>query len=256
VRKLRELSGGKPIGFKLCVGAPHEFVAICKAMIESGIRPDFITVDGGEGGTGAAPLEFTNYVGAPLEDGLTFVVDTLRGFGLREEIRVIAAGKVLTSFNILSRLALGADIANSARGMMLAMGCIQALRCNTNECPTGVATSNPSLVRGLHVPSKAERVYRFQHETVHHFVELLGAVGHEHPSQLKRGDVQRRLTDGVVKTYEELHPSMPVGYLLEARNWRTLSSKWQAALETSQSGTFAANGGARSNIHTAVGSAG
>jgi glutamate synthase domain-containing protein 2 len=239
IRRLRDLSGGKPVGIKLCVGAKHEFIAICKAMLETGIRPDFITIDGGEGGTGAAPLEFSNHVGTPLEDGLTFVVDALKGFGLREEIRVIASGKVITSFDILTTVALGADMVNSARGMMLALGCIQALRCNTNECPTGVATTNPQLVRGLHVPSKSERVKRFQNETVHHFIELLGALGYSHPVDVRRADVNRRLSDGVVKNYEELHPSMQESFLLDQKNWKKLSNNWQMALERAQTTTFA-----------------
>lgn len=241
IAKLRGLSGGKPVGFKLCVGARHEFLAICKAMLESGIRPDFITVDGGEGGTGAAPLEFTNHVGTPLEEGLTFVVDALSGFGLRQEIRVISAGKVLSSFDVLTKLAMGADMVNCARGMMLAMGCIQALRCNTNECPTGVATSNPVLVKGLHIPSKAERVYNFHYQTVHHFVDLLGAVGIEHPSELRRTDVYRRLSDGVVKTYEELHPSVVNGAFFGHR----VSAEWQQPLDWAQANSFAASSGVR-----------
>ncbi len=249
IRKLRELSDGKPIGFKLCVGSRHEFLAICKAMVKTGIRPDFITVDGGEGGTGAAPLEFTNHVGTPLEEGLTFVVDALTGFGLREEIRVIAAGKVLTSFDILKKLALGADMVNCARGMMLAMGCIQALRCNTNECPTGVATSNLELMKGLHVPSKLERVYRFHHETVHHFVELLGALGVDHPRELQRRDVNRRLTDGVVKTYEELHPSLESGILV--RPWKEMPSFWKEPLTAAQAESFQAFRAGRSEPRSA-----
>lgn len=244
VRKLRNLSGGKPVGFKLCVGNWHEFVAICKAMIESGVKPDFITVDGGEGGTGAAPLEFSNHVGTPLEDGLAFVVDTLRGFGLKKEIRVIASGKVLTSFDILKKLAIGADMVNSARGMMLSMGCIQALRCNTNECPTGVATSNPQLVAGLHVPTKSERVYRFQHETVHNLIELMGAIGAVHPKEITRDIVNRRLSNGEVKTFEQLHPSMEEGFLLDHRNWVNVSANLQTALYRAQSSSFAPAKGA------------
>ncbi len=239
VKKLRNLSGGKPVGFKLCVGGWHEFIAICKAMCETGIKPDFITVDGGEGGTGAAPLEFSNHVGTPLEDGLTFVIDTLRGFNLKKDIRVIASGKVLTSFDILKKLALGADMVNSARGMMLSLGCIQALKCNTNECPTGVATSNPHLIKGLHVPSKRERVYRFHHETIHHLVELMGAVGCVHPREVGREMVNRRLGNGEVKTYEELHPTMQEGHLLEQRNWLSVPQPMQAALYKAQSQSFA-----------------
>ena len=240
IQKLRNLSGGKPIGFKLCVGAPHEFVAICKAMLETGIKPDFITVDGGEGGTGAAPLEFSNHVGSPLEDGLTFVVDTLRGFDLKKDIRVIASGKVLTSFDILKKIALGADMCNSARAMMLALGCIQALRCNTNECPTGVATSNPHLVSGLHVPSKLERVYRFHHETVHHLVELIGALGFTSVADISRGIVNRRMSQGAVRSYEELHPSMPEGFFLDVGQWQRLSPQWQTALNRAQASSFQA----------------
>lgn len=239
VKKLRGLSGGKPVGFKLCVGQPHEFIAICKAMLETGIKPDFITVDGGEGGTGAAPLEFSNHVGSPLEDGLTFVADTLRGFGLKKDIKIIASGKVITSFDIMKKMALGADMCNSARGMMLALGCIQALKCNTNECPTGVATSNPHLVSGLHVPSKLERVSRFHHETVHHFIELLQAVGATGPSEISRTMINRRLSEGQVKTYEELHPTMPENFLTDVRNWQKLSPSWQTSLNRAQSATFA-----------------
>lgn len=241
IKKLRELSGGKPVGFKLCVGNWHEFIAICKAMIETGIRPDFITVDGGEGGTGAAPLEFSNYVGTPLEDGLVFVIDALRGFNLKKDIRVIASGKVITSFDILKKIALGADMVNSARGMMMSMGCIQALRCNTNDCPTGIATSDPHLMAGLNVASKSERVYRFQHETVHHLVELFSALGVREPTEINRDVINRRLGNGEVKTYEELHPTMAEGFLLDQQNWTQLSAPWQTALRRAQTQTFKAN---------------
>lgn len=241
VQKLRDLSGGKPVGFKLCVGHWHEFIAICKAMLETKIKPDFITVDGGEGGTGAAPLEFSNYVGTPLEDGLTFVIDTLRGFGLKNDIRVIASGKVITSFDILKKLALGADMVNSARGMMLSMGCIQALRCNTNDCPTGIATSNVHLMKGLNITSKSERVYRFQHETVHHLVELLSALGARVPAEVGRDSINRRLGNGEVRTYEELHPTMPEGLLLDQKNWLSLTAQWQTALRRAQAHTFKPN---------------
>jgi glutamate synthase domain-containing protein 2 len=240
VSRLRELSGGKPVGFKLCVGTKREFIGICKAMMETGMAPDFITVDGGEGGTGAAPLEFSNHVGTPLQDGLAFVVDALRGFNLKKDIRVIASGKVLTSFNIVTRLALGADMVNCARGMMLSLGCIQALKCNTNECPTGVATTDPHLAKGLVVPHKSERVYRFHRETVHHYAELIAAMGYESAAELRRSDVNRRLTDGQVKTYEDLHPTMPEGFLLKQENWKKLSAEWQRALSDGQARSFAA----------------
>ncbi len=241
IKKLRDLSGGKPVGFKLCLGAKHEFIAICKAMLETGIKPDFITVDGGEGGTGAAPLEFSNYVGTPLDDGLVFVCDALRGFGLKKDIRVIASGKVITSFDILKKVALGADVVNSARAMMLSLGCIQALRCNTNECPTGIATSDPQLIKGLNITSKSERVYRFQHETVHHLVELMSAIGVREPKEISRELINRRLSNGEVKTYEELYPTMPEGHLLNQRNWSELSGSWQNALRKSRSDSFKMN---------------
>ncbi len=166
---LREASGGKPVGFKLCVGKRHEFFGIVKAMLESGILPDFITVDGAEGGTGAAPLEFSDSVGTPLNEGLAFVHYALVGAGLRDPIRLIASGKVNTGFQIATKVALGADMCNAARAMMFALGCIQALRCNTNRCPTGVATQDPDLVRGLHVGDKSARVARFHRETVKSF---------------------------------------------------------------------------------------
>ena len=167
IGQLRELSGGKPIGFKLCIGRKSEFIALCKAMVKSGIKPDFVTVDGGEGGTGAAPLEYSNSVGMPLREGLAFVVDCLVGFDLKKEVRVIAAGKVLTGFHLVRLLGLGADLCNSARGMMLALGCIQSLECNKNTCPTGVATQDPDLYEGLVVADKTQRVANFHQATVH-----------------------------------------------------------------------------------------
>jgi glutamate synthase domain-containing protein 2 len=215
IQKLRELSGGKPIGFKLCVGQPSEFIAICKAMVETNIMPDFITVDGGEGGTGAAPLEFSNNVGAPLEEGLSFVHNILCGFDLRKHIRIIASGKILTGFNIFSRIALGADACNAARGMMLAIGCIQARRCNTNHCPTGVATSNPDLVNGLVPSDKKVRVYNYQKHTLKAFAELLGASGLTQAYQVQKEHVSRRCSNQSVKTYAELFLSVKPGLFFQ-----------------------------------------
>lgn len=215
IKQLRELSGGKPIGFKMCVGQPHEFVAICKAMLETQIYPDFITVDGGEGGTGAAPLEFSNSVGTPLEEGLTFVHDVLIGFDLRKHIRIIASGKIMTAFNIFSRMALGADICNSARGMMLSLGCIQARQCNTNHCPTGVATSNKNLVVGLVPSDKKVRVYNYHRHTLHAFAELLGAAGLDSTKKISRHLVNRRGADATVKSYSDLFPYMERGRFLK-----------------------------------------
>ena len=149
IKDLRRFSGGKPVGFKLCVGRKNEFIEICKAMVSTGISPDFITVDGGEGGTGAAPVEFSNILGYPLLDGLAFVHDTLEGYDLKKDIKLIASGKIFSGFHMARALALGADLCNSARAMMLALGCIQALECNINTCPTGVATQDRSLAKGL-----------------------------------------------------------------------------------------------------------
>ena len=158
IGQLRELSGGKPVGFKLCIGKRREFLSICKAMRDTGILPDFIAVDGGEGGTGAAPLEFTNHVGSPLIEGLIFVHNALVGFNLRDHIKILSSGKITTGFSMVKRLSLGADICYSARGMMMALGCIQALKCNTNHCPVGVATQDPALMTGLVVTDKKQRV--------------------------------------------------------------------------------------------------
>jgi glutamate synthase domain-containing protein 2 len=232
VQKLRELSGGKPVGFKLCVGKRREFMAICKAMLKTGILPDFITVDGGEGGTGAAPVEFSNSVGTPLREGLVFVHNTLTGVGVRDRVRVIAAGKVTTGFHMATLMALGADTCNSARAMLFALGCIQALRCNSNQCPTGVATQDPELVRGLHVPNKAIRVANFQHETVHSLLEVVGAAGLSNPNELRPWHIMRRTSPTEIKNYDEIYgfikpssllqPEIPPGY---ARAWQAASAE-------------------------------
>jgi glutamate synthase domain-containing protein 2 len=214
VKELRDLSGGKPVGFKFCLGQPSEFVAICKAMLETGILPDFVTVDGGEGGTGAAPLEFSNSVGAPLEEGLSFVHDVLTGFDLRKHIRVIASGKVITGFNLFSRIALGADLCNSARGMMLALGCIQARQCNSNHCPTGVATQDEKLIKGLVPADKKVRVFNYHKHTLHAFADLLGASGAERVGAIDRSVINRRVSYEVVKTYADLFPVIKAGCFL------------------------------------------
>ncbi|MCB0700293.1 MAG: FMN-binding glutamate synthase family protein [Chitinophagaceae bacterium] len=177
IKKLRELSGGKPVGFKICIGRTDEFTDICKAMKKTGILPDFITVDGAEGGTGAAPMEFSDGVGMPLEPALIFVHQSLIHFELRDQIKIIASGKIISGHTLLKVMALGADICNSARGFMFSIGCIQALRCNTNECPTGVATQNKMLMRGLVVTDKSERAYHFHKNTIHAAIELLAAAG-------------------------------------------------------------------------------
>jgi glutamate synthase domain-containing protein 2 len=217
VAYLRKLSEGKPIGFKLAIGRKSEFIAICKAMVELDIRPDFITVDGGEGGTGAAPLEYSNSIGSPLREGLAFVDDCLIGFGLRNEIKIIASGKVISGFHLVKNLALGADICNSARGMMMALGCVQSLSCNTNHCPTGVATQNPRLYRGLVVGDKATRVYSFQNKTVHAAVDILSSAGISNPKELNRTHIFRRVNQQDVMRYDQVFPLIQANCFVEEK---------------------------------------
>jgi glutamate synthase domain-containing protein 2 len=215
IKRLRELSDGKPVGFKLCVGRKGEFLSICKAMVQLNTYPDFITVDGGEGGTGAAPPEFSNSVGMPMLDALAFVDNALRGFGIRNEMKVMASGRILTGFHIVRAMALGADVCNSARAMMMALGCIQALECNKNTCPTGVATQDPYFMKGLVVEDKTVRVANYHKNTIESFVELIGASGIDHPDKLNRTHVYRRVFMNLVKTYEEIYPTIPDGCLLD-----------------------------------------
>lgn len=213
IAQLRELSGGKPIGFKLSIGRRSEFVALCKAMLESGIKPDFITVDGGEGGTGAAPLEYTNSVGMPLRDAIAFVDDILTGFGLRKDIRIIASGKILTGFHLVKNIALGADMCNSARGMMMALGCVHSLICNSNRCPTGIATQDPALEAGLVVEDKAQRVARFHEETVKATADLIASAGLSHTDNLNRTHIFRRISQTAIRRYDEIFHYMREGVL-------------------------------------------
>jgi len=234
IQQLRELANGKPIGFKLCVGRPSEFIAICKAMVETGILPDFISVDGGEGGTGAAPLEFTNSVGMPYREGLTFVHDMLRGFGLRDEIKILASGKIMTGFSIFRARALGADACYSARGMMLALGCIQALECNLNTCPTGITTHNKELVAGLHVPDKTKRVANFHMQTVYNFVELMAASGKRNPQEILRKDVFSRVSQQEVRSMEDLYPSVAYGSF----KYGEIPEKWKGEFEYARMNSF------------------
>lgn len=207
VKQLRELSEGKPIGFKLCVGSKDEFIDICRQMVNTGIKPDFITVDGAEGGTGAAPIIFSDHVGMPYENALIFVVDTLRKFKLKDEIRVICSGKIIDGFDILKALCLGADLCNSARGMMLALGCIQALECDLNTCPTGVATDNSKLVRGLVVKEKYKRVANYQREVVHDFMELFSATGCRDIEELNRSFIFKQINNQSVG-FNERYPDV------------------------------------------------
>lgn len=214
VKRLRDLSGGKPIGIKFCLGRRREFFSLCKAMIQTNITPDFITVDGGEGGTGAAPLEFSNRIGFPLREALIFVHNCLVGYSLRNKIKVIASGRVITGFDLVSKIALGADLFYSARAMMLALGCIQALRCNANVCPAGIATQNPDLYKGIDIPTKSVRVKNYHEETIHSFGEILAAMGFTDPKQLKPWHVMRRMSFSEVKHYGELFKYVDDGQFL------------------------------------------
>jgi len=229
ISELRALSDGKPVGFKLCVGDRVQFLAICKAMLESGEQPDFITVDGAEGGTGAAPLEFSNSVGMPLNDGLAFVHNSLVGAGLRDRLRLIAAGKITTGFHIVTKLALGADLTNCARGMMFAVGCVQALKCHTNQCPTGVATQDPALVGGLVVGEKAVRVQSFQAKTIAAMQELLAAVGLENPGDVAPRHIFRRVSAREILSFEQLYPGPDPGALVRGNAPCEFQGLWDAA---------------------------
>ena len=214
IERLRTLSGGKPTGFKLCIGHPWEWFAIAKAMQETGIVPDFIVVDGAEGGTGAAPLEFTDHVGAPLQEGLLLVHNTLVGLNLRSKIRLGCAGKVVSAFDIARMLALGADWCNSARGFMFALGCIQAQTCHTGNCPSGVATQDDQRARALVVPTKAERVYHFHQNTLMALKELVQAAGLDDPSKITAAHIVRRSAEQSVKLLANLLPFVAPGELL------------------------------------------
>lgn len=214
VQQLRELSGGKPVGFKLCIGHKEEFTQVCKQMLATGIRPDFITVDGAEGGTGAAPIDFSNYVGLPWEQALLFVVDSLNGYGLKKEISVFTATKIFTAFDIFKALCIGADICSSARGMMLALGCIQALKCDTNKCPTGVTSNDPAFMRGLVVEEKWKRVKNYQEQTIKDFMQLFAATGCKDLTQLNRSHINKWIENNM-KSYEELYPTVAYGSYLD-----------------------------------------
>lgn len=206
VAQLRELSGGKPVGFKLCIGERKEFLEICSAMKRKGILPDFITIDDSNGGTGAAPMEFSDSIGMPLKNALSFAHDALQSNGCRKEIRLFGSGRIINGFDMVRTMALGADACYSARGMMFALGCIQALRCNRNNCPSGVATHDPQLQKGLDIEHKKKRVASFHSETVHSAVEILQACGIREFKELKRKDINRRGDNNRILTYDELYP--------------------------------------------------
>lgn len=226
--RLRELSGGKPVGFKFCVGHPWEFLAICKAMLKTGICPDFIVVDGGEGGTGAAPLEFSDRIGFPLMDGLVFVHNALVGAGLRDQVRIGASGKVAAAGLIAGTMALGADWANSARSFMFCLGCIQAQLCHTNHCPVGVATSDPGLQRALVVDDKAQRVTNFHRNSLKMVNEITAAAGLDHPDQLQPFHLYTR-GDGSIRTFADIYQNLAEGELLGSIEHPVFARFWPMA---------------------------
>lgn len=229
LQEMRELSGGKPVGFKLCIGKETQLMAMVKAMRETGIVPDFITVDGGEGGTGAAQPELSDSVGTPLTEGLVLVRNALTGAGLRDRVRIIVSGKVIHGIDIAVRIAQGADLCNSARGMLFALGCIQARRCHTNRCPTGITTNEPWRVSGLHVEDKAQRVANYHAHTINHFLTVLSACGLSDPSELCPDLVNRRVSHHEVRNYAQLFPQAPPGSLLEGEAPDFYQRHWDAA---------------------------
>lgn len=229
IAELRRLSGGKPAGFKLCVGHAWEFLAICKAMLATKLYPDFIVVDGKEGGTGAAPLEFADHIGLPLKEGLAFVHNALVGIGARDRIRVGASGKIISAFDIARAMALGADWCNSARGFMFALGCIQSQSCHTDRCPTGVATQDPLLQRALVVPNKLERVANFHESTMHSLIELTAAAGLDHPQEFQLDHFSRRISASEVMTFAQLYPPLAPGELLDGTRNPIFREAWQLA---------------------------
>ncbi len=229
IGELRRLSGGKPAGFKMCIGHPWEFLAICKAMLETGIYPDFIVVDGNEGGTGAAPLEFMDHLGMPMREGVNFVHNALIGINARDRIKIGASGKIATAFDMARAMAIGADWCNSARGFMFALGCIQSLSCHTDRCPTGVATQDPTRNRALVVPHKTERVYNYHHASLHALSELLAAAGLEHPRELRPIHFSQRSSTTEVSSFAKLYPALRPGELLDGTDDPRFRDAWTMA---------------------------
>jgi glutamate synthase domain-containing protein 2 len=229
IAEMRRLSGGKPAGFKLCIGHEWEFLAICKAMIETGIYPDFIVVDGKEGGTGAAPMEFVDHIGKPMRQGLYAVHNALIGIGARHRIKIGAAGKIITAFDIIRALALGADWCNAARGFMFAVGCIQSQSCHTDRCPTGVATQDPHRQRALFVPDKMQRVANFHRATLHELAEMTAAAGLDHPREFKPLHISRRNSSGDVVTFADIYPPLIENELITGASHPRWKQFWDMA---------------------------
>ena len=238
IERLRTRSGGKPTGFKLAIGHPWEFFGIAKAMLQTGIHPDFIVVDGGEGGTGAAPVEFADHVGTPLQEALVLVHNTLVGINLRDKVKIGASGKVISAFDIARTLALGADWCNSARGFMFALGCIQSLSCHTDRCPTGVTTQDPLRQRALVVPDKAARVANYHQNTLKALAELIAAAGLTHPSQLRPHHLVRRVSRNQVKLASTLLPYLDPGELLDETQLNRMPAVFKTYWPLAQADSF------------------
>jgi len=229
IELLRTDSGGKPVGFKICIGRPSEFLGICKAILETEICPDFIVIDGAEGGTGAGPIEFLDHMGTPLTEGLLFAHNALIGTGLRDKIRLGCSAKIVTAFGIASKMATGADWCNSARGFMFAVGCIQAQRCHTNTCPVGVATQDPKRQQAIVVPDKAERVYNFHRNTLDALAQVVAAAGLDHPNQLKPIHISRRVSPTSVRSYEDIYDYLKPNELIEGSDNALFRKYWERA---------------------------
>lgn len=232
VKKLRKLSGGKPIGFKLCLGHRAEFMSICKAMIETGIKPDFITIDGAEGGTGAAPVAFANHLGTPINEAINFINNCLVGANLRKDIKLIASGKIATGYDMVTKIALGADACNAARAMMFALGCLQSLQCNTDKCPTGIATQDKARWSSLDVPDKSTRIANFHRRTIHSFLELVGALGKDNPDDLDPSYIRRYTDVSASKSYATIYPQLKPGELLSKDATGIYADMWKLAKAT------------------------
>jgi glutamate synthase domain-containing protein 2 len=229
IARLRELSGGKPVGFKLCIGHAHEFLAIIKAMLETGIAPDFIVVDGKEGGTGAAPSEYIDHIGMPLREGLSFVHNALVGAGLRDRVRIGASGMIISAFDVARVMALGADWVNMARGFMFAIGCIQSQACHTDTCPVGVATQDPNRQRAIVVPDKATRVAQFHGKTLEALAEVVAGAGLYHPSEFRPFHFHKRINHSQVTTFTHLYPALASEELLQGTEDVRFRIPWDIA---------------------------
>jgi glutamate synthase domain-containing protein 2 len=240
IQQLRELSGGKPVGFKLCIGHPWEWFAIVKAMLKTKIYPDFIVIDGTEGGTGASPVEFSNHVGTPLQEGLRLVHNSLVGVNLREQIKIGCSGKIISAFDMAVAFALGADWCNSARGFMFSVGCIQAQVCDTGFCPTGVTTQDPDRQKALVVTDNSERVYQFHKETLKALKEIVEAAGLQHPVEINTRHIMRRVSANEVRLLEDLLPDIPAGSLLSEEEGSTLPKVYELYWDVAQAESFAA----------------